>query len=189
MGGVFDALIKDPVTGEAQLDPGLDFREFRNTLQCYLPTIIYGSAGSTITQVSSNVTTNARAQRVAEYEWAMLQTGQTTNQEEGDAASANSTPPSPEAQLIPSELTVTSLGNPFIRTGQEYFVNLQTGTAMDTVYMVKNVRHTITQGSFTTTFKLTCMQTVGMYCDGNQLNSIVSRIAQSAASLPYGTGA
>lgn len=189
MGGTFNILLKDPVTGEAVIDPGANYREFKNTLKTFLPSIIYGSAGSTVTQLSSNTTTSQRAQRVQEFNFARAQTEQTANQEEGDAAAANSTPPSPEAQVIPSELSVTCMGNPFIRTGQEFYVDMQTGTAMDTVYLVKNVKHTITQGSYTTQFKLAAMQTVGMYVDGNQLGSIISRIARSAASLPFGTGA
>jgi hypothetical protein len=82
---------------------------------------------------------------------------------------------------------MTCVGNPFIRTGQEYYIDMQTGTALDTIYMVDSVKHTITQGSFLTTVALVNKNPAGMAIMSDDIGNIVSQLMRSVAKVAYGT--
>jgi hypothetical protein len=57
--------------------------------------------------------------------------------------------------VIPSTMSVTMTGMPVMQYGQQFFVDLQTGTNTDNIYVVTSVNHSITPEGFTTSLSLT----------------------------------
>jgi hypothetical protein len=57
-------------------------------------------------------------------------------------------------RVIPSEVSMRTLGCPLISFAQNFFVDMNTGTTIDNVYSVTQITHSFASGKFETTFKL-----------------------------------
>jgi hypothetical protein len=57
--------------------------------------------------------------------------------------------------LSAGKVDITMLGNFYIRAGQEYFIDLETGTELDNIYRISKVNHNIDKGSIKTTISAT----------------------------------
>ncbi len=53
-------------------------------------------------------------------------------------------------RVIPAQMSVGLLGCPIIPYGQKLFVNLGTGTTIDSLYCVTGITHQINKGTLTT---------------------------------------
>lgn len=94
--------------------------------------------------------------------------------------------------IYPVELNISTLGCPFVRYSQEIFVDFNTNTTADNIYVVTGVTHKIEQGSFETSLKLTAIDSFGQYRNIiGQLNTakaVVNQIANGAGTTtPTGT--
>jgi hypothetical protein len=56
-------------------------------------------------------------------------------------------------QVAPATLTMTTLGCPRFHAAQVYFVDFNTGTSMDNLYILTNVTDTISVGKFETSLQ------------------------------------
>lgn len=66
--------------------------------------------------------------------------------------------------LYPLELTMTSIGCPLLRSrGQEVFIDFNTNTSADNIYIINGFSHKIEAGSFETTIKLIAQDGFGQY--------------------------
>jgi len=137
------------------------------------PHIIYGANGSTVisAQVSSQPDTT-------------LQTIQLQR-----SPSQSSLLPSGEQpgglpmQVIPSQITLNTFGNPLVSYMQNFFLDLQTGTTLDNIYYVTGLSHAIEAGKFTTQIQFSANDAYQQY---NNLNSrianMISVVNQAAAA-------
>ena len=66
-------------------------------------------------------------------------------------------------QIIPGELSVSCMGNTLINFGQRVFVDFQTGTTVDNIYVVNGVSHTISPGEFKSEIKFVFYDGYGKY--------------------------
>ena len=66
-------------------------------------------------------------------------------------------------QIIPGELSVSCMGNTLVNFGQRVFVDFQTGTTVDNIYVVNGVSHTISPGEFKTEIKFVFYDGYGKY--------------------------
>jgi hypothetical protein len=55
-----------------------------------------------------------------------------------------------DIHLIPASIDLDSLGCPLINYAQEFFIDMGTGTSVDSIYAVNGLTHTLSPGSFTT---------------------------------------
>jgi hypothetical protein len=55
--------------------------------------------------------------------------------------------------------SVTMLGCPLIDYAQEFFIDLDTGTSIDNIYVVNGITHTLGPGSFNTSLELKLTRT------------------------------
>jgi hypothetical protein len=69
--------------------------------------------------------------------------------------------PQSDMQIYPMNFSATILGCPLIDYAQEFFIDLDTGTSLDNIYVVNGVSHSISQGSFTTSLDLKLTRTTG----------------------------
>ena len=155
----------------------------------YTPHVIYGAMNTAIKQASLSTQANAALSTIN-----MLRAGN------ADAILATGEQPGGiPMQIYPVQLSLTSLGCPFIRYSQELFVDFGTNTTADNLYYVTSIQHRLTPGEFTTTMKLTPCDAFPAYRNFiGQLNDGANRLialgpatpAPSAtASVPAGSAA
>jgi hypothetical protein len=92
-------------------------------------------------------------------------------------------------QVIPSQLNMTTMGNPLVSYMQNFFVDLQTGTTLDNIYYVTGLSHTIEAGKFTTSIQFSANDAYQQY---NNINSRIANMlsitnqaaAQASAASP-----
>ena len=94
----------------------------------------------------------------------------------GDSAGENITSPIDDVKVIPASLSVTTFGCPLIEYGQQYFMDLQTGTTADNLYAVTNITHTLGAGKFDTSFSMT-------FCSNGTVDSFRTTLAKALTKL------
>ena len=57
-------------------------------------------------------------------------------------------------RMMPMKIKVKSMGCPLINHGQQLFVDFFTGTSVDNLYAVNGLEHSISPGSFETSFEM-----------------------------------
>lgn len=84
--------------------------------------------------------------------------------------------------VLPVEVDLEIMGCPFIHPGQEYLIDLKTGTNLDQFYRVLSVSHDISQGQFKTSVKLAPAQAGPRYqsVKGDMTAFVASRIKSLA---------
>lgn len=97
-------------------------------------------------------------------------------------------------QIIPAELSVSCMGNTLVNFGQRIFIDFQTGTTIDNIYVVNGISHTITQGEFKSEIKFVFYDGYGKYRSFiDQVNAFavnlqdLARTNQSGPNVPSGT--
>ena len=119
-----------------------------------VPHIIYGAMG-----------TNIRSAQLSSHSDALLSTvnmqrSLNANPILPNGAQAGGMPLS----LYPLELSVTSVGCSLLRNrGQEIFIDFNTNTSADNIYVVNGYQHKIEAGTFETTIKLIAQDGYGQY--------------------------
>jgi hypothetical protein len=66
-------------------------------------------------------------------------------------------------RIIPTEVTINTIGCPLINFAQQFFVDFQTGTTADNIYGVVGVTHKLGPGIFDTDIKLCPLDAYGQY--------------------------
>ena len=66
-------------------------------------------------------------------------------------------------RMLPTELEMETIGNPYFTYGQQFFVDMDTGTTVDNIYLITGATYTLEQGKFDTSVKLINMQAFGTY--------------------------
>jgi hypothetical protein len=107
--------------------------------------------------------------------------------------SLNASPVQPNGQqaggvplsVYPVELSMTSLGCPILRYGQEIFVDYNTNTSIDNMYFITGLQHKIEAGSFETTIKFTAVDAFGRY---RNLITQLDNAAETLARMTSTTG-
>lgn len=139
----------------------------------YTPHVIYGAMNTTIKQASMATQANAALSTIN-----MLRAGN------ADAILATGEQPGGVPMTIfPVQLSLTTLGCPFIKYSQELFVDFNTNTTADNLYYVTGVQHRLSSGEFTTTLKLTPSDAFPAYRNFvGQLNNASERIRAVVAN-------
>lgn len=133
----------------------------------YMPHIIYGAMGTTV-----------KSANVSSKQDPLLAT---INMQR----SLNADPITPNGQQVggvplsvyPIDLSITTLGCPFVRFSQEFFVDFNTNTTVDNIYYVMGLSHRFESGTYETTIKLTANDAFGKFRSFvDQINNGVSHL-------------
>jgi len=108
-----------------------------------VPTIRFGSNGSTI--ITANLASKA------DPLLSTVQMQKTMTVKNGAAPNGSGEMGLP-IRVIPAQLTMTTMGNPLACMAQNYFVDFQTGTTLDNLYIVTGLTHTFSPGKFETSW-------------------------------------
>ena len=137
--------------------------------------IIVGCEGTAVVSANVQTTQDPRVVNLA-----LLDT-RTPEQKEADEKSGRMVM---TMSVLPVEVDLTVLGCPFLHPGQEYLIDLNTGTNLDQFYRILRVSHEISQGKFITTLKCAPSQAGPRYQSpkGNIGSFITSRIRALGSS-------
>lgn len=120
-------------------------KRLKEMVMQYVPHIIYGCMGTTVK------TANLSTQQNAQLATINMQRSLNADPVLANGEQAGGVPLS----VYPCELSITTLGCPFIRHSQEIFVDFNTNTTADNIYYVTGLSHKIEAGNYETTIKLT----------------------------------
>jgi hypothetical protein len=120
-------------------------KRLKEMVMRYVPHIIYGCMGTTVK------TANLSTQQNAQIATINMQRSLNADPVAANGEQAGGVPLS----IYPCELSITTLGCPFIRHSQELFVDFNTNTTADNIYYVTGLSHKIEAGNYETTIKLT----------------------------------
>ncbi len=115
-------------------------------IETNLPTIKFGNDFSTVIQAS--VAANTAGPLADALLVESLKNARDPQIAKGSKTSAQ------EVTVIPSTLNVSMIGMPLMNYGQQFFVNLDTGTTADNIYAVTGLSHKISPDGFTTSLSL-----------------------------------
>jgi hypothetical protein len=66
-------------------------------------------------------------------------------------------------KIMPVQVSIDMLGFPWASFGQMYFVDFETNSTIDNVYVVTGIKHSMTQGNFTTNLNLAYQESFGTF--------------------------
>lgn len=86
-------------------------------------------------------------------------------------------------QILPTELNVDCYGCPLLGFSSQFFIDFNTNTTADDIYMVNGIDHKISQGEYTTNIKFVALSSYGQYRNYiNELNSAVEHLREMETS-------
>jgi hypothetical protein len=144
----------------------LDFggnQQIKDFISAVLPTITYGTNNTAVingTLASQQILLLSTVQ--------MMRTAGRQNNVEPNGSGPGGVP----LRIIPSQLDLNTYGCPLLNINQQFFVDFQTGTTVDNIYLLTHLSHTIKQGKFESHMKLVPLDAYGVY------ESVVSKVQQ-----------
>lgn len=119
-----------------------------------IPTITYGSNNSAVTNATM------QTQQIPLLSTTqMMKTAGRQNNTEPNGSAAGGIP----LRVIPTQLDINTFGCPLFNINQQFFVDFQTGTTVDNIYLLTHLTHTIKQGKFETHIKMVPLDAYGVY--------------------------
>ncbi len=134
------------LTNQAIPTSGITADEAKATFKRIAPSITYGATNSVLRSVSVSTDINPviAQQQILEIGKDLFLGGVKAD----ESSDVN------EVKLFPGSVTVNMLGLPIIERGQEVYLDLGTGTTLDSLYYVTSVKHDFKPGDFTTSLNL-----------------------------------
>ena len=118
----------------------------KEVIKEFHPNLTIGTNNSVVKNVSVNSTTSGNVQNT------LLVTA--IGNKKAGIDGVSSITDEEELMVIPSSLTLDTLGLPVIQRGNQIYVDMGTGTTLDNIYGVTNVSHVIEAGNFSTSINL-----------------------------------
>ena len=143
----------------------LDFNEVKDIIKQSMPSITIGSNLSNVKSFNASSTTS---NDIANVIFLTEQTNPENNNQTG-YNSVLALDNMNDMTVIPSVGSISCPGMPLIQRGQEIFIDANTGTTIDSIYVVQSVSHNIGEGGFNTSVNL-------MYTGQNRIESIREKV-------------
>ena len=119
--------------------------EIKRIIKTSVPSITYGTGFSALNTFRLRSTTTGG---VANAMLVRARVDSKSNQSAGEATITG------DVTVIPANATMEILGCPLLRYGQQFFIDLGTGTTADNLYYITRLEHTLGPGVFTTNVSL-----------------------------------
>lgn len=129
-------------------------KEIKQFITENVPTIVYGTNNSGITDASFNTIQEPLLSTVH-----MIKAGTQQNAVTPEGLSAGNLP----LQTLPAQASISIFGCPLIGYMQQFFVDFGTNTTMDNIYGVYKVTHELSQGKFESKLSLEPLDAYGEY--------------------------
>jgi hypothetical protein len=147
---VGDANTKVPVDGSeilSKIDATFNREKMFEIIERVLPTIKVGTEATVITRAA--VSSNTSGALADAYLVETLR-----NIKDPQISKGSTVTGATDVTIIPSTLTISMIGMPRVGYGQEFLVDLGTGTTLDNIYRVSGLSHRIASEGFTTNITL-----------------------------------
>ena len=139
----------------------------KKAIKSSVPSLNFGSQFSSIKSINLSATTQG----------AVANTMLVSAIMDTDPQVGTSTPvPMEDIKVIPAKIGVVMEGCPLIEYGQQFFLDMDTGTTADNIYGVINLTHNLGPGKFETTFDLN-------FQSNGTISSIRSELAKALPRL------
>ena len=154
-----------------QLSPFGTNQQIKDIVGKVVPTIRFGSNGTTVTSV--NVTSKANP---------LVGTRNLLNSQ----AKRNTAHPNGSGDLgiplrvIPAQLTMATKGCPLAAMAQQYFIDFQTGTTLDNLYILTHLTHNFSPGKFETQWTFAYSDGYGVF---EGAPNVVEQLAQISTNF------
>lgn len=157
------------------VDPYKNNQAIKNTVAKLVPTIRFGSNGTTITQANLSSKADPLLSTVQ-----MIRSQTVKNTAAPNGAGSMGLP----LRIIPAQLTMTTLGNPLATMAQQYFIDFQTGTTLDNLYIVTGLTHNFAPGKFDTQWTFGYADGYGVYEGAPNIIEQLGKIPDSVPKDP-----
>ena len=127
----------------------------KHFIKSNMPSITYGSQNCGLTNLSVGSMHNS-----ADTTIHMLRAQRNSNSDNGTPGEQDRGLP---LRMMPMQASGESFGCPILNHGQQFFIDMGTGTTVDNVYAVSGLDHTIEPGKFMTKFNLIPIDAFGKY--------------------------
>ena len=144
----------DASTGKIKYSNVGSLSDIKKIISSLVPTILYGSVGSTISAASVVSQHDELLSTVQ-----MIKSSSKMSSAQPNGSDLGNLP----LLIIPVEATITTLGCPLITPQQMFFIDFNTGTTIDNMYVVTGLQHIISDGKFDTILKLSFYDAYGKY--------------------------
>lgn len=118
----------------------MSYQKFKDVVSVLVPTLVYGSNSSNIL----NASLSTKGDPLLSTRNMVQQSKKPQNTSHPNGAGVGNMP----VQVIPATLSMTSMGCPTFHPAQVYFIDFNTGTSMDNLYILTTLSHVITPGKF-----------------------------------------
>jgi len=153
-----DELVAAVEAGTVFLRVAGSFEEVKRLVSTGMPTLTYGSSTSAITNATLTTGGGAGLANV------MLQRAFTSP---GEVSAENLNTGVP-MQILPAQLSISTMGCPLFNPMQRFFIDFGTGTSLDSVYFVTAVDTTIGKDGYKTDLKMSYGQGFATYVSINK---------------------
>jgi len=159
---------QDPKTNASIIAQPASYQQAKDLVSKMVPTIRFGANGTTI--VSAALASKADP-RVSSVQM------QRTMNIRNDAHPAGGGERGFPVRVIPAMLNMTTIGNPLATMAQMYFIDFQTGTTLDNIYIVTGLSHTIGPGKYETTWQFGYADAYGVWEGAQQIDQWVASLS------------
>jgi hypothetical protein len=136
---------------------GVSNQSMKQLVSRTVPTIIYGANGSSVTSADLSSKQDPLL-TVSQMQTVAKKSGK-PSVGAPNGSGGNGLP----LRIIPASLTLSSLGCPLLSYGQMFFIDFNTGTTADNIYLITGLNHNITPGKFESQLTLTFYDAYGQY--------------------------
>ena len=153
-------LTEDGNTGVFKIEPTKSTESIKRIFKNHMPYLIYGSENSPIT--NANVTT---------MQDQLLATSYIVNASKNNNTLQNRFDIDVPLKIMPMQVDIDMIGNPWASFGHMYFIDFETNTTLDNIYVVTGMRHSFAPGVFNTNLKLSLQESFGTFEQSGELFS------------------
>jgi hypothetical protein len=139
----------------------------KKAIKSSVPSLNFGSQFSSIKSINLSATTQGAVANTM-----LVSALMDTDPQAGTSTSV----PMEDIKVIPAKIGVVMEGCPLIEYGQQFFLDMDTGTTADNIYGVINLTHNLGPGKFETTFDLN-------FQSNGTISSIRSELAKALPRL------
>lgn len=152
--GVFQGIQQDATAGRVKLAEFTNQRQVKDAVSKMVPSITFGANGTTI------ITANLSSKNEPLLSTVNMLRSNTVKNVVGPNGSGEGGIP---LRVIPATLNMTTLGCPLATMAQMYFIDFQTGTSLDNLYICTGLTHTLAQGKFETNWTFGYSDAYGIF--------------------------
>lgn len=167
-------VLKGSVRSDGKIDRntsgGITNRQIKDYVARTIPTFIYGAQGSAIYGA------NLASKQDPLLSTVQMQTISKTSGKPSVLQPNGSGIGGLPLRIIPAAMTMTSLGCPLLTYAQQFFVDFNTGTTVDNVYVVTGLTHNIVPGKFESQLTLSFYDAYGKFEGAQTVTDYVKKM-------------